>query len=402
MRSCDTAAPVSRATVTACLIVKDEEVRLPAALETVAFCDEIVVVDSGSADRTPQIARAAGAKVIENPWPGFGGQRNVAIDHATGDWILEVDADERVSPLLRREIEDFLAGPPPADANIGAQPQRDWFLGAPLSAAGKYPKYRYRFFRRGAYRHDELRTVHEGLWSREPVVVFEGDFEHVLAGNWREALKDVWNYAKLEESQQVSPSGAAQWTRRLVLRPPLKFAYRLVIEGGWRDGWRGATKIGLDCASDVMVWTRVLARPAGEGPDPGDVHGLGARLWLGPPRLVGVAGGPADVRPATAWLVEAAAAGADVAIVSDVAPPPGIRGRRVPDVGPLYLIRALDAEEQLRPYDAVVPFGRRARVLTRLLRGRLAGPYGVIEPGDPREIVERMTAAAVSSADPAT
>src|SRR5829696_5140177 len=95
--------------ITACLIVLNEEARLPAALDSVAWCEEIVVVDSLSTDRTVEIARAHGATVVENAWPGFGAQRNVAIDHATSEWILEVDADERISTDLRDEIRAFLA-----------------------------------------------------------------------------------------------------------------------------------------------------------------------------------------------------------------------------------------------------------------------------------------------------
>src|SRR5947209_3726192 len=96
---------MARATLSACLIVQDEQDRLPDALASVAFCDEVIVVDGGSGDGTVQIARAGGARVIENPWPGFAAQRNVALDAARGEWILEIDADERVSPPLRRSIE---------------------------------------------------------------------------------------------------------------------------------------------------------------------------------------------------------------------------------------------------------------------------------------------------------
>jgi hypothetical protein len=103
---------VPRERITACLIVQDEQEHLPAALDSVAFCDEVVVVDGGSADGTVEIARAAGAKVIENPWPGYAIQRNVALDAATSEWVIEVDADERVSPQLRASIERLLAAPP--------------------------------------------------------------------------------------------------------------------------------------------------------------------------------------------------------------------------------------------------------------------------------------------------
>ena len=109
-----------RQTISACLIVLNEEQLLPEALASVDFCDEIVVVDSGSTDATVEIARKASATVIENLWRGFGAQRNLAIDKARGDWILELDADERVTPELKRSLEDFLASPEGAEFEIAA------------------------------------------------------------------------------------------------------------------------------------------------------------------------------------------------------------------------------------------------------------------------------------------
>src|SRR4051812_37368195 len=152
--------PVTR--LSACIIARDEQAHLPDCLASVAFCDEIVVVDSGSRDATREIARAAGATVVDQPWLGYGAQRNVAIDHAAGAWILEVDADERVSPELRAEIEAFVADAP-AGVDLGGLPLRDVFLGRPLGPSAKYPKYRHRPFRRHAYRHDQHRAGHEGL-----------------------------------------------------------------------------------------------------------------------------------------------------------------------------------------------------------------------------------------------
>src|SRR4051812_45021242 len=111
-------------TVTACVIASDEERRLPACLESLGFCDEIVVVDGGSRDRTRELARAAGAQVVDNPWPGFAAQRNVALDHARGDWVLEIDADERVDPVLAASIRAMLAAPP-RDVRMAALPMRD-------------------------------------------------------------------------------------------------------------------------------------------------------------------------------------------------------------------------------------------------------------------------------------
>jgi len=127
----EAARATRRATITGCVIVRNEEGRLPRCLDSLRFCDEVIVVDSGSTDATIDVARVRGATVVENAWPGFGAQRNVALDHARGDWLIEVDADEWLSPELAAEIEAFLAEERPA-YSIAVLPMRQHFLGGEL------------------------------------------------------------------------------------------------------------------------------------------------------------------------------------------------------------------------------------------------------------------------------
>jgi hypothetical protein len=382
-----------RSAISACLIVRNEERQLADALASLAFCDELVVVDSGSTDRTVEVARAGGATVVEHAWRGFGAQRNVAIDHARGDWILEVDADERITPRLRAEIEAFLASPP-ADVDICAVPCRDVFLGGTLGPSAKYPKYRLRLFRRGAYRHDEQLKVHEGLWAFGRTWAFEGDLEHLLAETPAEAIRDAVAYARLEAEQLSGPVSAAAYVRGIVARPPAKFGYRLIVDGGWRDGWRGVAKIGLDCVADALVWVFARGRRSGE---PAPSHYSQVRVRRGPVRLLAIASGSSSTIRATRWLMGAHAAGADVALVTDC-PPDAANGalhvRELERLGPVRLIRALDAEVQLRGVDALVPWGPRERRLARILPPELRAPFGAIDPDtDPAE-AERLVRAA--------
>ena len=384
-----------RATVSACIIARDEEERLPGALASVAFCDEVVVVDSGSRDRTLQVAREAGALAVHNPWRGFGAQRNFAIDQAGSEWILEVDADERVTPGLGAEIQAFLADPP-AGVDICGVPCRDVFLGRRLGPSAKYPKYRLRLFRRGTYRHDEDLKVHEGLWAFGRAWAFECDLEHVLAATAREAIRDAWAYARLEAAQTRAPAPAGAYLRGIILRPPAKFLYRLLIDGGWRDGGRGLAKIALDCASDAAVWIRRLARraPGGGATAPG--HHSQVRERGGSVRLLAIAAGEQAAARAAAWLRGASEAGADVVLVTDSAPASNgdLHVRPLRRLTPLRLIRALDAEAQLRGFDALVPYGRRERTLARMLPHALRAPYGELDPDtDPAE-AERLVRAA--------
>jgi hypothetical protein len=363
------------ATISACVIARDEEARLPDCLASLNFCDEVVVVDSGSVDRTRELAAAAGAKVVENPWPGFAVQRNVAIDHANGDWVLEVDADERVSPQLAAEIQAFLAAPPAA-MRMGAIPLRDIFLGGPIGPAVRYPRYRHRLFRRGAFRHDESRSVHEGLWPDGPVQPFAGELVHLLAASWGEALRDAHAYARLEGEQHSRPK-ATEAVVGVLLRPLVKLLYRVWLYGGWRDGWRGIAKVWLECAADSLG-TLYRFRHG--------VAGATSGFGLEPPRagavrIIGIALGSRGADHLAPWLERAAEAGADVALVG--AQPPGgtsVRHRALSGGRPGALARAVDAEDQLRPLDALLIAGRRERLALRLLPSALRGTAPPLSP----------------------
>ncbi len=372
------------ATVTACVIARDEEARLPACLASLAFCDEIVVVDSGSRDRTIEIARAAGAVVVEHEWRGFAVQRNVAIDHATSDWVLEVDADERITPELAAELRAFLKAPP-GGVGIALLPMRHRFLGRLLGPAGHYPFMRSRLLARGAYRHDEARAVHEGIWARERPWVFAHDMHHELAGSLREALADTVAYAALE-ARQLDGVTARDALVGVLARPPAKLAYNVVVLGAWRDGARGVLKVALECAGDALVWLRALAMLRGATQAGGRGH-FGHRFERGGPiRVVGVAA-RADAGEARAWLAEAAAAGAWCVLVTDAPAPAGGPGEvgehRVRGLGVLRLARALDWESQIAPADAVVPFGARARRALHALPSTARTGAPAIEPRRP-------------------
>jgi len=380
-----------RATISACLIVLDEEQALPAALASVEFCDEVIVVDSGSIDATVEIARKAGATVVESSWHGFGAQRNLAIDGARGDWILELDADERVTPELRQAIEEFLASPACEQYEIAAMPIRQLFLGKPLEGSARYPDYRHRLFRRGAYRHDETRSVHEGLTAQGPVYVLEADLLHLLAGSIGDAARDTIRYARLEAEQIAVARSFPAAFAGLVLRPPAKWLARMLAFRGWRDGPRGWLKISLDCTADFLVWARYLRsrrKPASVRAG----HFATEHRFEGAPHLVGLTSAKEADR-AIDWLEQAQAGGADVSLVASGEPTgASVRVRRARRLTPLAAIQALDREWQLRPYDALVVFAARPKVLVRLLPRRLRGLQGLIDgnSSDPRETAERL------------
>jgi glycosyltransferase involved in cell wall biosynthesis len=433
--------------ISACLIAQDEQERIAAALASVAFCDETIVVDGGSSDATVEVARAAGARVIENPWPGFAAQRNVALDAASGEWILQIDADERVSPALRASIQALLSAPPPGTA-MAVCALRNSFLGGLLGPSAKYPAYRARVFRREIYRYDESREVHEGIEPRERPVVLDGDLEHELASSLNEALADTWRYARLESLHVARPSSARAAAIGIVLRPAAKLVYRTIVDGGWRDGWRGMLKISLDASTDGLVWMLSLMRGRGDGAsaraptrtgtntraetgvsaEAGTSAATGAsaemgmatdgemrreghfgRRPVGPPKVVALSDAGAAAQSAARWLAGLGGQGIDVALVCGAAPGEGMEERvdgasggsvrsaegvplrRVAHMSPLGAIRALEIETQLRTIDAVVTVGGRARLVgmlvPRTLRPTISGLDTSLHPRAAAELV---------------
>jgi hypothetical protein len=364
--------------LSACVIARDEERRLLDCLESLRWCDEVVVVvDSRSTDRTAEIAARHGSRVIEHEWEGFARQRNFAIEQAEGDWILEVDADERIGPVLASQIREFLASRP--DVDIAAFPRREVFLGRRLGPAGKYPNYRHRLFRRNAYEHDPERLVHEGLWPRGRVAALSGDMEHLFAETVGEAVSDSFRYARLVAAQSEAPAGARAALAGLLVRPLAKFAYRAVVHSGWRDGWRGMTLMAIDSASDALVTALLLRGPRTGSAPAGGIHfGHATRSSSG--RVVGLAAGPRRTELMLRQLQTFSSRGEDVLLVTDAPPaePGNVEVKQVGKFRPFSVIRALEAEDQLMPVGSAVATGPLAQLMLRLtprhLRGRTLPP----------------------------
>ncbi|HYG42809.1 MAG TPA: glycosyltransferase family 2 protein [Bordetella sp.] len=162
-------------TLSVIIIAKNEAAHIVGCLESVAFADEFIVVDSGSTDNTAALAREFGAQVHVTPdWPGFGPQKNRALDLATGDWVLSIDADERVTPELAREIQAVL-GAPKADAYEIARLSD--FCGRLIRHSGWWPDYVLRLFKRGTARFTDA-AVHERVVPAASPLRLEGHFLH--------------------------------------------------------------------------------------------------------------------------------------------------------------------------------------------------------------------------------
>jgi (heptosyl)LPS beta-1,4-glucosyltransferase len=224
---------MSRLTVT--VIAWNEEERLRACLESVAWADEIVVVDAESGDKSVLIAREFTDKVSVRAWPGFATQKNFAIDQATGDWILSLDADERVTAELRERIRSIVKNDGPADGYT--IPRRNIFWGRWVRHGGLYPDYQLRLFRRRAGRFVE-NAVHES-------VTVSGRVEALTEPLLHHSYRDLEDFVR--RSNRYSTLSAQDWIRRgkgtgllgLVTRPLGRFFSMYIVHRGFLDGWRG-------------------------------------------------------------------------------------------------------------------------------------------------------------------
>jgi glycosyltransferase involved in cell wall biosynthesis len=177
------------------VITKNEENALGRCLRSASFADEIVVVDNGSADKTVEIARSLGARIVETvDWPGFGPQKNRALDAATGDWVLSLDADEWIEPPLIGEIRTVLAH---ADGTDGYEiPRRSRFCGTIVRHCGWSPDYVRRLFRRECGRFSDDK-VHEHVEINGKIGRLKNPIEHDSITDLADAAAKIDRYAKV-------------------------------------------------------------------------------------------------------------------------------------------------------------------------------------------------------------
>jgi glycosyltransferase involved in cell wall biosynthesis len=222
--------------ISAVVITLNEEQRLAAALESVHFCDEIVVLDAGSTDRTRAIAAAAGARVeVSAPWPGFVEQRSRAVAAARHDWVLAVDADERVTPALREEIQAAAAG---GFGHAGYRlPRVTHYLGRWVRGTDWYPDPQLRLFdrRRGGWRGG---LIHESVVVDGPVGRMRGELEHFTYDDVSDHLATIDRYTTLW-AEQAWTEGRRAGVAEPLLAAAWAFTRNYVVRLGFKEGEAG-------------------------------------------------------------------------------------------------------------------------------------------------------------------
>jgi glycosyltransferase involved in cell wall biosynthesis len=221
--------------LTVTVITHNEARNIAAALESVSWADELVVVDSGSTDETVGIARRLGARVELRDWPGYGAQKNHAAALASNDWILSIDADERVSPALAQEIRGVLSGAP---SNPGYRiPRIAFYLGRWIRGTDWYPDSQLRLYDRRAGRWEE-RRVHESISLTGTAGMLQNQLQHYPYRSISHHLATIDRYTTLA-AEEWHAAGRRANVAEILVHTELAFARNYVLKAGFMDGAAG-------------------------------------------------------------------------------------------------------------------------------------------------------------------
>lgn len=237
--------------ISATIITYNEERNIARAIESLRCADEIIVVDSGSSDRTVEIAEKLGARVLDRNWIGYADQKNWAAQQAKYDWILSLDADEAVSEMLEAEIWQWKKTGPAANAYT--MPRLAQYLGRWILHSGWHPDRKIRLYNR-SHATWEGKFVHEGLAVNGKIAEFEGSLLHFTCQSLSEHLRTMDRYTTLAAEQLVE-QGKEVTLGRLIWKPWWEFVRTYFLKRGFQDGaeglaiaWMGALYVFLKYA----------------------------------------------------------------------------------------------------------------------------------------------------------
>lgn len=248
--------------VSAVIITLNTANQLDPCLQSLAFADEIVVVDSGSTDRTVEIAKGLGARVVQQAWLGYGPQKRLAVEQASNDWVLCVDADERVSPELRGSIEKALSQP---DLRAYEMARCNRFMGRWLRHGEGYPDWILRLFDRRVANWSED-PVHEKVLTQVEVGRLDGDLLHESAETLHAYLEKQNRYTSLQ-AELLYRDGVRPSLFKLVFSPLARFLKFYLLRRGFLDGVPGLVHILIGCINTLMKNAKLIALSTGNADD---------------------------------------------------------------------------------------------------------------------------------------
>jgi len=242
-----------RAPVSAVLVTRNAAAQLGACLESAAFADDIVVVDSGSEDATCEVAARHGARVVHKDWMGFGRQKQFAVEQARHEWVLCLDADERVSEPLAASIASALAAPV---APVYRMARRNRFLGKWLAHGEGYPDWSPRLFdRREARWSDD--PVHEKVLFAVTPGTLAGDLLHDSAEDLEAYLAKQNRYTTLA-AEELFARGREAGAAHMLFSPLVRFFKFYILRLGFLDGLPGLVHISIGCMNSYLKYAKLI------------------------------------------------------------------------------------------------------------------------------------------------
>jgi len=235
------------------IITLNVEQSLSKCLQSVAFADEIIVVDSGSEDKTCDIAQEFGACVLHQDWLGYGAQKQFAVEQAKHDWVLCLDADEWVSEELRDSIKSTLQNP---QYKAYQFPRCNRFLGRWLRHGEGYPDYNLRLYHR-RYAAWTLDPVHEHVKTESEVGRLNGDLMHESEEGLERYLQKQNRYTSLQ-AQALFEQGKGFSLVNMLFSPVFRFIKFYLIRSGWRDGIPGLIHISIGCFNTFIKNAKLI------------------------------------------------------------------------------------------------------------------------------------------------
>jgi len=250
--------------ITATVITFNEEHNIAAALESLRWADEIIVVDSESTDATAEIARSFTDRVFVRPWPGYSAQKNFAAEQASSEWIFSLDADERVSEELKREIEQLRRGAEPTKEAAFEMPRSTYYLGQWIKHSGWRPDYKRRLYSRNRARWVGS-YVHETLEIDGDVQRIAGNILHYTVRDASEHHLRMDRYTTLAAAE-AHTRGESASLFTLLLSPALAFVRSYVLKLGFLDGAPGLAiarfAAHYDFLKKLKLWEMRVKRDA--------------------------------------------------------------------------------------------------------------------------------------------
>jgi glycosyltransferase involved in cell wall biosynthesis len=234
------------------IITFNEESNIKECLESVKWADEIILVDSESRDKTIEIAKAYTDKVITKKWEGFSVQKSFALANAGNEWVLSIDADERVTPELKEEIQSLLSAEPSPDGYF--IPRRNFFLGREIKNCGWYPDYQMRLFRKSKTVVDP-RKVHEGFLVNGNTGHLKNAFIHFTHNNLHDTFKKINEYSTLEAEELYLQKKAKPIN--IFLNPAAAFLNHFFHRGGYKDGVYGLMVSLIHAVTKMMMYMKM-------------------------------------------------------------------------------------------------------------------------------------------------